>query len=102
MISPMLVLWCRGERNPKARSANRSRRVRIEVEQLETRVAPATLVNAHTVTYQDADGDRERRKGTQLILRREKRGRSNAARQSHRQRKTHDTARASTAGILWD
>jgi hypothetical protein len=34
-----------------------TRQVRIEVEQLETRLAPATLVNHNTVTYRDVDGD---------------------------------------------
>src|SRR5262249_44426313 len=33
------------------------RRVRLQVEELETRLAPAVLVNPTTVKYQDVDGD---------------------------------------------
>src|SRR6516225_2771332 len=37
--------------------AIRSSRVVLSVELLETRLAPATLVNPTTITYQDTDGD---------------------------------------------
>src|SRR5262245_35910439 len=44
-------------RNPR-RGPSASRQTVLGVEQLETRLAPATRVNAFTVTYQDVDGDR--------------------------------------------
>jgi hypothetical protein len=41
----------------KNRRVNRAQRNRLRVEVLESRLAPATLVNPTTVTYKDVDGD---------------------------------------------
>ena len=38
--------------------SHRQRRARLQVEQLETRLVPATWVSPTTVTYTDVDGDR--------------------------------------------
>ncbi len=56
MIWLSLRPWRDRKTQPPARAHQRSRRVRIEVELLESRLAPATLVNPQTVTYQDAGG----------------------------------------------
>jgi hypothetical protein len=40
------------------RSHRNQNRLSVRLEELETRDAPATLVNANTVTYQDVDGDK--------------------------------------------
>jgi hypothetical protein len=47
---------------------SKSRKVVLNVEQLETRFAPATLVNATTLTYRDFDGDNVRVKFSKPIL----------------------------------
>src|SRR5262245_30951417 len=40
-----------------SRSSKTRRKFRLELEQLEGRLAPATLVNPNTLTYRDVDGD---------------------------------------------
>jgi hypothetical protein len=52
------MFWFSRRRPIASAAIRRQRAARLQVEALESRLAPATLVDAHTVTYQDVDGDR--------------------------------------------